>query len=108
MIQLAGEPLAAVETDVDADGKLGLDAGVHEAEDRVDLVVVEVDALTLPVVDLQLPGLMVLANIERHARIDAAEHADQPFPDAVAGSNLASDVLLAVLGGVEVADLAAA
>src|SRR5262249_31351390 len=40
-------------------------------------------------------------------RIDAAEHADEALLDAVAGGDLAGDVLLAVLGGVEVADLAA-
>jgi hypothetical protein len=107
LIQLAGEPLAAVEADVDAEGEPGLDAGVHEAEDGMDLVVVQVQALALAVADLQLAGLVVLVDLEGHAGIDAAQHADEAFADVVAGGDLPGDVLFAVLGRIEVTDLAA-
>jgi len=73
----------------------------------MDLVVVEVQALALAVVDLQLVRLVVLVDLEGHTGIDAAQHADQAALDVVAGGDLTGDVLLAVLGRVEVADLAA-
>ena len=78
-----------------------------EAEDGVDLVVVQVQALALAVGDLQPPGAVVLVDLEGQARVHAAEHAAESLLDAVAGGARAGDVLLAVLGRVEVADLAA-
>ena len=107
LIHLAREPLAAVDADINSEGKPGLDAGVHEAEDRVDLVVIQVQALALAVMDFQFAGLAILGHLEGHAGIDAAQHADQSGAYAVAGSNFASDVLFAIAGGVEIADLAA-
>jgi len=106
VVHLAGQPFPAVQADVDVEGEPGLDAGVHEAEDRVDLVVVQMQALARPVAHLQLPALGVGDDLERHAGIDAAQDADQPLLDVVAGGDRAGDVLLAILPGVEIADLA--
>ena len=72
----------------------------------MDLVVIQVQALALAVLDLEFVRPVVLVDLERHTGIDTAQHADQAFLDAVAGGDLPSDVFLAVLGGVEVADLA--
>ena len=107
LIHLARQPLAAVDADINPEGKPGLDAGVHEAEDRVDLIVIQVQALALAVMDFQFAGLPILGHLEGHAGVDAAQHADQSGADAVAGRNFASNVLFAIAGGVEIADLAA-
>jgi hypothetical protein len=79
---------------------------VQEAADGVAPVVVEVRALALAAVDLQFVRLVVLVDLGGHAGIDAAGHADQAVLDAGAGGILPGAVLLAVLGGVEVADRA--
>jgi hypothetical protein len=55
----------------------------------------------------RLLSVVILVDLEGHAGVDAAQHADQPAVDAIALSDFARDVFLAMLGGVEVADLAA-
>ena len=107
LIHLAGEPLAAVDTDIDAEGEPGLDAGVHEAEDGVHLIVIQVQTFALAIADLQLSGVVVFVDGEGHAGIDAAEHADEAVLDMVAARDRTGDVLFGVLGRVEVTDLAA-
>ena len=56
---------------------------MHAAELRVDLIVVQMQALALPVVDLQALGDIALVDGERHARIDALQHADETGRDPV-------------------------
>src|SRR5262249_42376255 len=73
----------------------------------MNLVVVQMQALALAVADLQFPGGVILANLERHAGIDAGQDTNETFAKAIPGGNLSSNVLLGVLGGVEVADLPA-
>ena len=44
-VECLGQPLASVEADLDVEGEPGLEPDVHEAEPRVKVVVVEVEAL---------------------------------------------------------------
>jgi hypothetical protein len=97
-----------VEANVNAEGEPGLDAGVPEAEDRVHLAGVQGQAFALAVGDRPLGGAPVLGDRKGPARIDAFEHADPAGFAMVAGGDRPGDVLLAVWGGVAVADFAAA
>ena len=106
LVHLPGQPFAAVEADVDAEGEPGLHAGVHEAEDRVQVVVVQVQAGPRPVAQFQAAGGAVALDAEGHTRFDRLEDADQSPGDAVALRDLPGDLLLAELAGVEVTDLA--
>jgi len=45
-LQLAGQPLAAVEPNLDIEGKPGLDAAADETKARVEIVLVQVQALS--------------------------------------------------------------
>src|SRR3974390_820707 len=106
LIRGRGEPLAAIHADIDAEGEPGLDAGVHKAEDRMNLVVVQVEALALAVGNLQLLGVTVVNDLEGGTGIDTAQHANEAALDAIPGGNLPCDVLFAQMAGVEVANLA--
>src|SRR5882672_2280743 len=64
LVHLPGQPLAAVEANVHPEWKPGLDAGVHEAEHGMYLVMVEVDAFAFAVVDLQVFASSVSVNCE--------------------------------------------
>src|SRR6202022_4393144 len=98
LIHLPSQPFATVDANVDMEGKPGLDARVHETENRVDLIVIQMQTLARTVADLQLPGQMILDDLEGHARIDAAQDADGTFLDAAAGGDCAGDVSLANRG----------
>jgi hypothetical protein len=105
-VHLAGEPLVAVEADVDREGEPGLQADMHEAEDGVDLVVVQVQALAWAVDDLEFLGGAVAVNLEGHALFDAAQDPDGSLGDAIALGDGAGLVLETEVVGVDVADLA--
>ena len=81
--QLARQPVAAVQTDVDAVRHPRLQPQVHQAELRVEQI--EVEVRTLAELRLQLQPLRraVPAHGERLARLDALEHRDQPLGHAV-------------------------
>src|SRR5207237_7625503 len=79
---------------------------IHKTENMMNLVVIKVHTLALPVVNLQLLAVPILGYFEGQARIDAAQDADEALANMVAGRDLASDVLFAVLGRIEIADFA--
>jgi hypothetical protein len=80
---------------------------VHETEDGMNLIVVQVQTLALTIADLQLLGLVVFVDGEGHTGINAAEHTDQAAADAVAASDVTGDVFFGGLGRVEIADFTA-
>ncbi len=106
-IHSAGEPLAAVHADLDGEGRPTLNAGVHEAEDRIDQVMVEGESLAEAGHQLQTFGVSVPVDLEAGARLDRGEHGDEPGFDAVAKSDAAGDGLLVGVRGREVLDGAA-
>jgi hypothetical protein len=79
---------------------------VHQAENGVNLIVVQVQTLAFAEANLRLPGLAVPVHLYRHARIDAAQHADQTALDTVACGDFPRNVIFAHLRVVEIADLA--
>src|SRR5213075_1462986 len=69
VVHLAGEPLAAVDADLDAEWEPGLDPSIHEAEHGIDDVVIVVQALAELGPDLERSGLWVRAQAEGAARL---------------------------------------
>ena len=94
LVELAGQPLPAVDVDLDIVGDPALDAHVHEAEVGVDEVEVVVQALALPACRLDAPGLHALAHLERHAGLDRADEAHDALGDPVTFGDRASELLL--------------
>jgi hypothetical protein len=92
-VHLPGEPLASVYADREVERQPGLQAHVHEAEDRVDHVVVQVLALAVGVEQFQL-ALAVAADVVAPAGLDGGQHADQPPTDAVPPGDLAGPAFL--------------
>lgn len=88
LVQLAGQPFAAVDTGKDAKRKPGLDARVHEAEQRMALVVIQIQAFPLAVLDLELVAGVILVDLEGHARLDTLEDRAQSLANPVAGRDL--------------------
>jgi hypothetical protein len=91
VVHLAREPLAAVDADLDAERKPGLDPSIHEAEHGIDDVVIVVQALAGLRADLERSGLRVRAQAEGAAWLDAGEQRDEALTDVVlAGDFMAS------------------
>jgi len=75
--ELAAQPFAAVQTHLHVKREIGLKPQVHEAEVRVEVILVNVEALARPQLQtafLELGRAMIL---EAHARFDGFERADQ-------------------------------
>ena len=98
-VELARQPLPAVDVDLDLIGHPGLDAHMHEAELGVDQVEVVVHALALPTGGLEAVGGLGLADLERPARLDHADDTHHPFGHAVAGGDGPGQVLLLLGAG---------
>jgi hypothetical protein len=84
--------------DLDAEWQPGLDAGAHETEPRVDLIVVKVQALAISRLCLDPLAGTVAHDLKRPARLNCGQHTDQPALDVVARGNPAGDILF-VSGG---------
>ena len=99
VIELTGQPLAAVDVDLALIRDPPLDPNVHEPELVVDQIQVVVQALPLPAEQLQLAALVPLADLEAEARLHRADQTDDPLGDPVAlGDRLGQ--LVFVLGAV--------
>ena len=71
---------------------------LHEAEPRMDLIVVEVQALAIARFCLDPLAGTVAHDLKRPARLYSGQHADQPLLYVVARGDPAGDVLF-VAGG---------
>src|SRR6266516_7953920 len=102
--QLTGQPFTSVHTDLDVEGEPRLEACVDETEDRVDEVLVDVQALAGT--ELQATFVAVLRTnvLEGHAGFQNREHADQPFIHRVRGQNLSREIFLALTRRTQVSD----
>ncbi len=82
-LKLSGQPLAAVQTDLDIEGKPGLDAGVDPPELGMDVVLVEMEALARPQFQPALAAILGEVVLEAAARLHDGEHANQPRVDGM-------------------------
>ena len=64
------QPLASVDADLDAEGQPSLDAGVHEAEDGVDEVMIERQAFARTADEFQMLGGAVAKDVVARAGFD--------------------------------------
>jgi hypothetical protein len=107
LVHLVGEPLSAVHADLDRKREPGLNAGVQEAEERMNGVVVQEQALADAGLELQVFGVAVAVDLKGAARLDAGQHTHQALSDAIFNSDAAGDVLLTGFGRCQVADRSA-
>lgn len=87
LVHLAGEPLPAVHADLDREGEPCLDPGVHEAEDGVDEVVVQEQALASARNELELLQVPVSVDLVSDAGLDCREETDEALANAVSLSD---------------------
>ena len=77
MVHQSGQPFSPVETNLNVERKPRLDAAVHEAEERMDEVVIEVEAFSEAGDKSQLPFVAAARDIERVAGLNTGNHADE-------------------------------
>src|SRR5262249_25834663 len=103
-VQLACEPLATVEADLDVEPKPPLDPRIHETGVRVDEVLVDVEALARTQLQPSLTRVGRTVVLEAHARLDGLERADQPrLVERVLREQLPREILLAGAARLQVA-----
>jgi len=78
--------------------------GLAKAEDRIEEVVVEGQPLTRSADKLQALDVPVSEDFVAHARFDAGEDGDKAIVDSVPSRDVAGDIFLAGLAGMQVAD----
>src|SRR5207245_4481915 len=88
-------------------GEPGLNAGVQEAEDGINDVVVQEQALADTRLELQVLRVTVAVDLKGAARLDATQHTHQALGDAIFNSNTPRDSLLTGFGRCQVADRSA-
>jgi hypothetical protein len=103
-LELALQPLTAVEADLDVEREPGLDPSAHEPEQRVNPVLVDVETLARSELETSLRRILRAVVLERHARLQRRERTDNALLDRMRGENLARGVLLADAAGREVLD----
>ena len=99
LIELVGEPVMAVEVDLDGEREPGLQADVEETELAVQEVEVEEEALPPRRADHRPP--LPRGEAKAAARLDRGEDAHQALADAIAAGDLAGALVLPH-GGLEV------
>ena len=103
-LELARQPLAAIEADLHVEGEPGLQPGAHEPEDRVEEVLVDVQALARTQAQPALARVGRAMVLEAHAGLDGPEGTDQPLLDRMLREQFARQVLLVDRSGLQVAN----
>jgi hypothetical protein len=101
--ELVGEPLPAVEADLDGEREPRLEAGVEEPEDAVAVVLVDVEALPRPEPEAAFMRIRRAVVLEAHAGLEGLERADQAFVHRVFGKQASCEGLLVDGAGLQVA-----
>ena len=77
LVHQSGQPFSAVETNLNVEREPRLDAAVHEAEERMDEVVIEVEAFSEAGDKSKLLFVAPARDIERVAGLNTGNHADE-------------------------------
>ena len=88
-----GQVFATIDANLNGHGQPGLQSHVHQTELPVDEVEIDEQALASGQAEFEVTCFPVAADLERPARLDAGEHADQPLSDSVALHHSAGEVL---------------
>src|SRR6185312_7307425 len=92
-LELSSQPLATVETDLDVEGKPGLNACVHPTELGMEVVLVEMEALARPQFQPALARVLREVVLKAATGLDDGEHADQSRVDRMLLEELSSERL---------------
>ena len=93
LAEFAGQPVVAVEADLNREGKPGLQAQVHEAQLPVNEVEVETQALASGVDETRTP--LAIDHLEALAGFHRGKDADESLRNPVADGNLPGSLFLA-------------
>ena len=104
MFEPAGEPHATGEADLDGEREPRLDAGVQEAEARMQEVLVQVQALARPKPEPAFVAVLGAVVLEGHTGFEGRQHADKPLLNRVFDEEFAGNVLLVDRGRLQVED----
>jgi hypothetical protein len=96
VVELAGEPLVAVDVDLDGERAPGLQADMEEAEVRIEEVEVEEEAL--PPRGTDRWAAAPVGEAKTAARLDRREDTDEPLGDPVAYGDRPGALVLAYRG----------
>src|ERR1700751_3054072 len=107
-LHLARQPFPTIQADLYRKGEPGLDTGMEEAEDGVDLVVIEEQTPAGAQLELELFLFAIAMNLEFPTGFEAAEHAHQAGADAILSQDVAGDGLFVELTGIEILHRASA
>ena len=99
LIQLFGQPMSAVEANIDLEGKPGLQTQVHEAELGMLEIEIKMAALARLNLYFKVFGLGVSDDLKGHARFDAIENGNEPLSDLIPAGDFSGQILLAGLAG---------
>ncbi len=98
------QPFPSVHADLDVEGEPRLQACAHEAKDRIDEVLVEVQALARIEHQTAFVAVLRSAVLECPARFQSREDADQPLLNGICGQNLSGKIFLTVTRGGQISD----
>jgi len=106
-VELAREPFAAVDAEVNEEWEPGLEAHVHQAEDGMHEVEVEVGAFAPVEPEVEFFVGAAAADEPGAARLDATEHGEEALAHRVLVEDLGGEALLVQGARAQVMDLAA-
>lgn len=104
LVHLAGQPCAAVHVNIEREREPGLKACAHEAENGVDPVVVNEQALPDIANKAKLFCLAVARHAPRQTGLDGCQSANRPAGNTVLERDGAGNLLFALFAVAEVAD----
>ena len=107
-LHLWRQPFPSVEADWNGEREPSLNAGIEQAEEGVDLVVVEEEALARGWLQFQFFGQAVAMDSEGGAGLETTEHAYQSAAHLILGQNVAGDSFFIDLAGIEILHRASA
>ena len=102
-IHLPAQPFPAIEADLNLEGKPALQAQMHEAKLRMQMVEIEVLALAAFQLEFQLLGLAVAAQKIGPAGLDTTKNPDQAILEAILFNEFPRQNFFAGVAGGEIA-----
>ena len=98
------EPFATVHANLKGKGKPRLNSGRHKPETRIDPVVIDKLAFSIPGNDFKDLFVAVSIDFKRLARFDACENADEPVGNPIPRGNFSGIIVFACRRRIKVLD----
>jgi hypothetical protein len=87
-IHFLRETFPAIDPDMDCEGKPGLYAGTHEAEQWIYPVMINMKALSRPRSQYEFFAFVISKNLVTYAWLNAAQHTNQTIANTISLRNL--------------------